>query len=383
MRKFSGITFTAARCACFFLLLLGGSACADIKTKMLLSAIQLPPGFTIDLFASGIPDARSMALSPSGVLFVGTRKAGSVYAVVDENGDHKADRVVTLLKGLEMPNGVALWDGDLYVAEVSRILRFQQIETNLENPPPAQVVYDQFPGERSHGWKFIRFGPDGKLYVPVGAPCNVCRNNNPVFSTITRINRDGSDFEIFAHGVRNSVGFDWHPQTGELWFTDNGRDFLGDNQPPDELNHAAMQGLHFGFPYCHGGTIADPQFGTEQSCDQFTPPAMALGPHVAALGLRFYTGRAFPALYHNQVFIAEHGSWNRTDRIGYRITLVRLQGNRAISYEPFATGWLLGDMAWGRPVDLEIMPDGSMLVSDDKSGAIYRIAYDPQSGGSN
>jgi glucose/arabinose dehydrogenase len=361
--------------ACSLMLLSGRPATADIKTKMLLSTIKLPPGFTIELFASGVPDARSMALSPDGVLFVGTRKAGAVYAVVDDDQDYEADRVITIAKGLNMPNGVALWDDDLYVAEVNRILRFAQIEANLEKPPTGLAVYRDFPRERSHGWKFIRFGPDGNLYVPVGAPCNVCRNNNPVFASITRINRQGGDFEIFAHGVRNTVGFDWHPQTGELWFTDNGRDFLGDDQPPDELNRAPMPGLHFGFPYCHGGTIADPQYGADQSCEQFTAPAMALGPHVAALGMRFYTGRTFPEPYHNQIFIAEHGSWNRTDKIGYQVSLVRLKGNQAVAYEPFATGWLLGDTAWGRPVDVEIMPDGSMLVSDDKNGAIYRIAY--------
>jgi glucose/arabinose dehydrogenase len=375
MRKYGAASFTLKLFACFYLLFSVNTAQADLKTKMLLSTIKLPPGFTIDLFASDVPDARSMTLSPDGVLFVGTRKVGAVYAVLDPDQDHKADQVITIAQGLNMPNGVALWDRDLYVAEVNRILRYEQIESHLEKPPVAQLVYNQFPSERSHGWKFIRFGPDGRLYIPVGAPCNVCNPNNPVFASITRINRDGGGFEIFASGVRNSVGFDWHPQTGDLWFTDNGRDFLGDDRPPDELNYAPMQGLHFGFPYCHGGTIADPQFGTEQSCDQFTPPAMALGPHVAALGMRFYTGGSFPAEYRNQIFIAEHGSWNRTDKIGYRITLVRLQGNRPVSYEPFATGWLLGDMAWGRPVDVEIMPDGSMLVSDDKNGAIYRIAY--------
>jgi glucose/arabinose dehydrogenase len=261
------------------------------------------------------------------------------------------------------------------VAEVHRILRFPKIETHLEKPGLPQVVYDQYPKDRAHGWKFIRFGPDGRLYVPVGAPCNVCKSDNPIYASITRLNRDGSGFEIFAHGVRNTVGFDWNPATGELWFTDNGRDWLGDDQPPDELNYAPIQGLHFGFPFCHGGIIADPEYGSARSCKQYTPPAMALGAHVAALGMRFYTGRMFPTNYRNQIFIAEHGSWNRSEKVGYRISLVKLSGNKAVSYEPFATGWLTGSLAWGRPVDLLVMPDGSLLVSDDKNGVIYRITY--------
>ena len=351
------------------------AAVAQIKVKMMLSAVKLPQGFAIRVYADQVPGARSMALSPSGVLFVGTRETGRVYAVLDQNRDMQADRVVTIAEGLNMPNGVALWNGDLYVAEVHRILRYPQIETRLNAPPKPEVVYDAFPRDRHHGWKFIRFGPDGKLYVPVGAPCNVCREDDPVYATITRMNRDGSAFEIFANGVRNSVGFDWHPRTGELWFTDNGRDWLGDDQPPDELNRAPVQGLHFGFPFCHGGTVSDPEFGSQHACDQFTPPAGTLGAHVAALGMRFYTGRMFPESYVNQIFIAEHGSWNRSHKIGYRLSLVRVAAGRALSYEPFAQGWLIGESAWGRPVDVEIMADGSLLVSDDQNGVIYRITY--------
>jgi glucose/arabinose dehydrogenase len=361
------------------IMLLSGAtqARSDLKTKMLLTAVQLPPGFKIAVYADNVPGARSMALSPSGILYVGTRTLGRVYAVIDQDHDYTADRVVSVASGLDMPNGVALWDGDLYVAEVHRILRFDQIDLNVDKPPKPEVIYDGFPDDHSHGWKFIRFGPDGRLYVPVGAPCNVCRPDNPVYATITRINRDGSDFEIFARGVRNSVGFDWHPVTGELWFTDNGRDGLGDDQPPDELNHAPVKGLDFGFPYCHGGIIADPEFGSEQSCTQFTAPALRLDAHVAPLGMRFYTGGMFPQLYDQQIFIAEHGSWDRSQKIGYRISMVTLKDNQAVSYEPFAQGWLIGDMAWGRPVDVEIMSDGSMLVSDDLNGAIYRISYEP------
>ena len=360
------------------LALIGASfsaAMAQIKVKMLLTGIQLPPGFTIDVYAEGVPGARSMALSPSGVLFVGTRQTGRVYAVVDQNQDMRADRIITIAEGLDMPNGVALWNGDLYVAEIHRIIRYPQIESRLAAPAKPELVYDRLPRDRHHGWKFIRFGPDGRLYVPVGAPCNICRRDDPVYASITRMNPDGSAFEIYANGIRNSVGFDWNPQTGELWFTDNGRDWLGDDQPPDELNRAETRGLHFGFPFCHGGIIADPEFGKMQNCDQFIPPAVRLDPHVAALGMRFYTGHMFPAGYLNQIFIAEHGSWNRSRKSGYRITLVRMEGNRVLSYEPFAQGWLVDENAWGRPVDVEVMADGSLLVSDDQNGVIYRIAY--------
>ncbi len=360
------------------LLLIGSHpAVADFKTKLMLGSIRMPPGFKIDLYADNVPEARSMALSPSGTLFVGTRKSGRVYAVLDQNGDRRADRVVTIAEGLTMPNGVALWEGDLYVAEISRILRYPRIEESLEKPPAAEVVFDRYPKERSHGWKFIRFGPDGRLYVPVGAPCNICQPEDPIFATITRINRDGSQLEIVARGVRNTVGFDWHPATGMLWFTENGRDWMGDDQPPDELNYAPEPGMHFGFPLCHGVSTADPEFGSPGDCDRYTSPAITLGPHVAALGMRFYTGRMFPIAYQDQIFIAEHGSWNRSSKTGYRVSLIRLQGDRAVSYEPFAQGWLLGDMAWGRPVDVEVMQDGSLLVSDDKVGAIYRIYYTP------
>ena len=348
---------------------------AGLKERTLMTAVQLPAGFDIHLYTDQVPNARSMALSPSGTLFVGTRIEGKVYAVVDSDGDLQADRVFTIADGLTMPNGVALWNGDLYVAEVHRILRFRQIEAHLEKPLPPEIVFDDYPTDDHHGWKFIRFGPDGKLYVPVGAPCNVCLRDEPIYASITRINRDGSGLEIYARGVRNTVGFDWHPVSGDLWFTDNGRDWMGDDQPPDELNRATMPGLHFGFPHCHGGTLADPQFGSSQSCEQFTPPAAALGPHVAALGMRFYVGRMFPDSYRGQIFIAEHGSWNRREKIGYRVMVARLRGDRVVSYEPFATGWLVGGAAWGRPVDVEIMRDGSLLVSDDKNGVIYRISY--------
>jgi glucose/arabinose dehydrogenase len=316
-----------------------------------------------------------MTLGDKGTLFVGTRRAGNVYAIVDGNGDYKADEVITLAAGLNMPNGVAFRDGSLYVAEVSRVLRFDDVEGRLKNPPKPAIVRDDFPTDKHHGWKFISFGPDGKLYIPVGAPCNVCEKSDERYSTIMRMNSDGRGLEIFAHGVRNTVGFDWHPATKELWFTDNGRDWLGDDRPPDELNHGPKKGMHFGFPYCHGGTIPDPDHGSKRRCKEFVPPAMQLGPHVAALGMRFYSGTMFPPEYRSQIFIAEHGSWNRTVPIGYRITLVRLDGNQAVQYEVFAQGWLKDGRAWGRPVDVLVMPDGSLLVSDDRADAIYRISY--------
>jgi glucose/arabinose dehydrogenase len=341
-----------------------------------LDTIKLPPGFAIDVFASGVDNARSLALGDNGTLFVGTRTAGKVYAIVDANRDHRADRVVTLASGWNMPNGVAFRDGALYVAEVSRVHRFDDIERTLDRPS-SRVINESFPTDRHHGWKFIAFGPDGWLYVPVGAPCNVCdrRAADRRYATIMRMKPDGSAPEIYAEGVRNTVGFTWHPATRALWFTENGRDMMGDDVPPDELNVTTRPGQDYGFPYCHGGTIPDPEFGKARPCADFVPPVQRLGPHVAALGVRFYTGTMFPPRYRHQVFIAEHGSWNRTKKIGYRVTLVRLEGDKAVSYEPFAEGWLQGERAWGRPVDVLVMPDGALLVSDDEADAIYRITY--------
>jgi glucose/arabinose dehydrogenase len=349
--------------------------CSVDAQTLPLEHIRLPPGFEISLYASGVEGARSMTLSPNGTLFVGTRSAGNVYAMVDRNTDHQADEVITLARGLSSPNGVAFRDGALYVAEVNRVLRFDDVERRLTGSSQPVVVSDQFPTDRQHGWKFIGFGPDGLLYVPVGAPCNICERNPDRYAVIMRLRPDGTNLETFARGIRNTVGFDWHPDTKELWFTDNGRDWLGDNSPPDELNHAPRPGLHFGFPYCHGERIPDPEFGSKRQCSGFTPPVQNLDPHVAALGMRFYTGTMFPESYRQQIFIAEHGSWNRTTPIGYRVTLVRLDNNRAVSYEPFAEGWLRDGRAWGRPVDVLVMPDGSLLVSDDQAGVIYRIAY--------
>ncbi len=355
----------------------GKLALPGFEKKISLDKIKLPPGFSISVFAKDVKNVRSMALSPSGVLYAGSRQEGKVYALRDTDGDYKVDEKKVIAAGLNMPNGVAFKDGDLYVAEVSRILRFPEIEQNLDKPATPEVIFDEYPEDTHHGWKFIAFGPDDRLYVPVGAPCNVCLEDNPVYATITSMKPDGTDLHIFASGIRNSVGFDWHPQTKELWFTDNGRDYLGDERPPDELNHASQKGLHFGFPFCHGSNIADPEFGEQKPCSEFTSPAASLAPHAAALGMRFYTGQMFPESYTSKIFIAEHGSWNRSQKIGYRISTVTLKNGTAGNYEVFAEGWLEGNNAWGRPVDVLVMPDGSLLVSDDYANAIYRITSQP------
>jgi len=367
--------FKIFRLACLLVLMCGLFMSVRLAggDELPLNNIKLPPGFEISIYAGNLPNARSMALSPKGTLFVGTLKEGKVYAVLSPGRENEAKKTVTVAQGLNMSNGVAFRNGALYVAEVNRVLRYDDIESHLNNPPKPVTVNDKFPKDRPHGWKFMAFGPDGLLYVPVGAPCNICEPDPNRYAVITRMKADGAGPEVFAQGIRNTVGFDWHPVTKELWFTDNGRDYLGDDVPPDELNHAPKQGLHFGYPYCHGGDIPDPEFGKNRSCSEFTPPAQKLGPHVAALGMRFYTGSMFPADYHNQIFIAEHGSWNRSTPIGYRVTLVQLDNNRAVSYKVFAEGWLQGNRAWGRPVDVLVMPDGALLVSDDEAGAIYRI----------
>src|SRR5215210_6606388 len=338
-----------------------------------IEKVKLPAGFHVSVFAE-MRGPRALAVSPGGTIFAGSM-GGSVYAMRDENKDGKADRVITVVSGLNTPNGVAFRDGSLYVAEINRVLRFDNVESKLESAGQPIVVSDKFPGDKHHGWKFIRFGPDGMLYVPVGAPCNVCDRGDP-YNAIWRMKLDGSGLEVFARGVRNTVGFDWHPVTKEMWFTDNGRDNLGDDTPGDELNRVSKAGLHFGYPFCHEGTIADPEFGAKRSCKEFEPPAQRLQPHAAAIGMRFYTGSQFPAAYKNSILIAEHGSWNRGAGLPYngnRLSVAHLDGNKVTRYEAFADGWLNGRVRWGRPADVENMPDGSMLVSDDTAGVIYRI----------
>ena len=346
----------------------------ELFDKYELNKIRLPAGFTISIFAE-VPDARSMCWGAKGTLFVGNRDRDKVYAVVDNNQDGQADKVYVIASGLNMPCGVAFRNGSLYVAEVSRILRYDNIETRLANPPTAFVVYDKLPKEKHHGWKFIAFGPDGKLYIPIGAPCNMCLPDS-MHACIARMNPDGTGFEVYARGIRNSVGFTWHPQSKELWFTENGRDNLGDNIPSCELNTAPHAGMHFGYPFCHEGDILDPEYGKGKNCNDYTPPAQKMGPHVAPLGLRFYTGKQFPAEYKDKLFIAQHGSWNRTIPIGYRVMMVTVNKNKVVKYEPFAEGWLQDNKkVIGRPVDIEMAGDGSLLISDDKQGVIYRVTY--------
>jgi glucose/arabinose dehydrogenase len=346
------------------------SAAADVND------LKLPAGFRIAVYAADVLNARQMALGPEGVVFVGSKAEGKVYAVVDRDGDHKADQVHVLARGLNQPSGVAFRDGALYVAAVNRVLRWRDIARNLAQPPEPEVVSDAFPSDAHHGWKFIAFGPDGRLYVPVGAPCNVCPPPGPLHATITRLDVAGGRPEVVARGVRNSVGFDFQPGTGQLWFTENGRDWLGDDQPPDELNRLTKPGEHFGFPHCNGEGVTDPDHNGGRACREFTAPARLLDPHVAALGMRFYTGTAFPEKYRGGIFIAEHGSWNRSSPVGYRVTFVKVEGGRATAYEPFVTGWLKGNTASGRPADVLVMPDGALLVSDDKAGRLYRISHD-------
>lgn len=352
------------------------AALSDYSKTLPLGKIKLPPGFKIEVFAE-VDNARSLAMSPSGIIYVGNRSNDKVYAVKDSDGDMKADKRWVIASGLDMPNGVAFKDGDLYVAEATRIIKFPGIENKLSDPGQPVVINDSYPKQEGHGWKYIAFGPDGKLYVPVGAPCNICEPKEDIYASITRINADGSGREIFAKGIRNTVGFTWHPQTKELWFTDNGRDMMGDDVPNCELNVATKSGMHFGYPYCHEGSVKDPDFGNKRPCSEFTPPVQKMGPHVAPLGLKFYTGNMFPQIYQNQLIVARHGSWNRSKKSGHDVVLVKLQGNKSLGLETFASGWLddATQKVWGRPVDVLLLPDGSLLVSDDQANVIYRISY--------
>ena len=344
---------------------------------------MLPAGFQADVFAEKVENARSMALGPQGTVFVGSQYAGKVHAVVDSDGDHKADKVVVIASGLDQPNGVAVRNGALYVATASRLLRFDDIEKHLDAPPPPVTVRDDLPNPKAgHTWKFIAFGPDDMLYMTVGAPCNVCLSP-PMVSAIVRMKPDGSGMEAFAEGVRNSVGFDWHPVTRELWFTDNGRDMLGDDVPNDELNIAPKAGLHFGFPYCHQGDVTDPEFGAQRACSTTEAPVQKLGAHVAAIGFTFYTGDMFPASYKNAAIIAQHGSWNRSTPSGYRVMAAKTDGRRVTGYEPLVEGFLPGaeggrgatKAATGRPVDVLQLPDSSILISDDRGNRLIRVSY--------
>ena len=362
-----------------FLLLAGFavSACAE-KAPEWMGKIKLPPGFHLSVYTDRTPNAHSLALGDDGTVYVGTINEGTVYALRDENQDGKADLALPIASGLNAPNGVAFLKGDLYIAEIHRIVKLKDIASHLSDPPKPEVVFDGYPKDRHHGWKYLRVGPDGKLYVPVGAPCNICLSEKEIYASLTRLDPDGKNFEIFARGIRNTVGFDWHPQTGELFFTDNGRDMLGDDIPPEELNSAPKAGMHFGFPFCHGGDIADPEFGKQRPCSEFAPPVWKFSAHVAPLGIRFYWGKQFPAQYQGQLFVAQHGSWNRSVPQGYQVVLVKFKDGKPIADEIFADGWLQANgEVLGRPVDILELADGSLLVSDDLKGVIYRIAYQP------
>jgi glucose/arabinose dehydrogenase len=346
------------------------------KNQAIIKQLRVPEGFELSIYADNVPNARSLTLGDHDIVYVGTGTEGKVFAVEDKNKDGIAENRYTLASNLNMPNGVAFKDDSLYVAEINRIIRFDKISQQLAEPPKPKVIYDQFPSDQHHGWKYLRFGPDNKLYTAVGAPCNICNPDKPIYTSIVRLNADGSDFEILARGIRNTVGFDWQPGTHALFFTDNGRDYLGDDLPPDELNQWSVKGEHFGYPFCHAGYVSDPEFGDSKKCHQFKAPAWQFKAHVAPLGLRFYQGSQFPENYRNQLFVAQHGSWNRTKPDGYRIALVSFNQNKPVSEQIFIDGWLAKeDKIIGRPVDILEMPDGSLLISDDSLGVIYRVQY--------
>ena len=341
-----------------------------------LDQLTLPKGFHIAVYSDQVPNAREIALGAKGTVFVGSNDAGKVYALTDPSGDGTAVKVRVIASGLQLPVGVAFRNGDLYVSAVSKIVVLRDIENHLDNPPQPEVITDKLPTETHHGWKFIAFGPDGKLYVPIGAPCNIC-DPGPDHGKLIRMNADGSGWQDVARGIRNTVGFDWQPANKQLWFTDNGRDLMGDDMPSDELNHITKPDEHFGYPYCHQGDTLDPEFGKGKNCKDYTPPALKLGAHVASLGMRFYEGKQFPAGYKGAIIVAEHGSWNRSKKSGYRVMTVRLQGAKVASYEPLITGFMQDEKVWGRPADVQPLPDGSLLVSDDLAGAVYRVTYKP------
>jgi glucose/arabinose dehydrogenase len=353
----------------------GLSSAAD--SADLLAKLRVPEGFRLTIFADDLPNARSMARADNGVVFVSTGSRGEVFALEDANHDGQAETRYRVAEGLYLPNGVAFKDKTLYVAEVNRIVRFDDILNKLAHPPKPEVIFDTLPSDKHHGWKYLRFGPDGKLYTAVGAPCNICKPPKPIYTSLIRLNRDGSGFEVLASGIRNTVGFDWEPDSHDLYFTDNGRDLLGDDVPPEELNKwSGKLGEHFGYPYCHGGTIADPEFGKEKLCTEFSAPALTFNAHNAPLGLRFYQGKKFPLVYKNQLFVALHGSWNRSIPDGYKVVLVKFNNGKPVASEDFIDGWLTAKAeVLGRPVDILELADGSLLISDDHAGLIYRLDY--------
>ena len=347
-----------------------------------LDKLHLPPGFSISIYAE-VENARQLALGRNGTVFVGSFRAGKVHALVNPDNAATASRVIKIADNLTFPSGIAYRDGDLYIAAVNRVLRLENIDQAVAANvlPLPQVVTDQLPADKHHGWKFIDFGPDGLLYIPVGAPCNICEREAPYASIQTLdVTDPEATLQPYALGVRNSVGFDWHPQSGVLWFSDNGGDMLGDDIPPDELNRAPERGLHFGYPYYHAGDIPDPTFKTPRPMTDFVGPAGRLGAHVAPLGVNFYRGKQFPKRYRNQLIVAEHGSWNRSEEaghVGYRLMSATIEDGRVTDYHPLVSGWLQNNQGWGRPVDTLTLADGSLLISDDRANVVYRLSYSP------
>jgi glucose/arabinose dehydrogenase len=341
--------------------------------KLPLDKLKVKPGFKIEVYAAGVPNARTLRLGDKGTVFVSSRVQDKVHAIVTKDGKRELKVVAS---GLHRPNGIALHKGTLYIAELSQISKIEKIEDNLDNPPKPVVIYDDLPKDEAHGWKFLTIGPDDKLYFQVGAPCNICMPS-PAHAQIRRINLDGSGAEVVARGIRQIVGMDFSPITKQLYFTENSRDWLSEDIPEEKLNRLTQPGKdNFGYPFCHQGNIADQEFGWGHSCDEFTKPIALLGPHTAALGMRFYTGNTFPSEYRNAIFIARHGSWNRTKKIGGDIVVARLSEDGAVkSIEPFITGFIENNNYVGRPADVEFVKDGSMLISDDFNGAVYRVTY--------
>lgn len=354
-------------------LLLLGLTTAPAIAKNILDELTVAPGFEISLFADDVENARQLAVSKKGIVYVGSRKAGNVYALIDHNSDGVADKKMLVAQGLNMPSGLAIKDGDLYVGEVHRIIRFKNIDTQLKKPK-FEILYDALPSERHHGWKFLRFAPTGELIIPVGVPCNICAEDDR-FGRIFALDVETKQIKTIAKGVRNTVGFDFHPATQALWFSDNGRDMMGDDIPPDELNRATQEGEHFGFPYVHAGAIIDPEFGKGKNIADYTSPALTLPAHVAPLGIHFYNGKQFPASYKQQLFVAEHGSWNRSKKSGYKVGLATIEVGRVTKYTPFITGFMKNEITFGRPVAFAELGDGSLLVSDDYANVIYRVSY--------
>ena len=351
------------------------AAVSTAHAALPVDSLRLPDGFHISVAADALRSPRQISLADDGTLFVGST-SGEVTALRDADGDGRFETRHRIAGNLRLPAGVAFHDGDLYVSAVSRILRYPDISTRLADPGEPQTVTDALPSDGHHGLKHIAFGPDARLYVPIGAPCNVC--DRAGYARLTSMSADGKDVRVEALGIRNTVGFDWQPGSGQLWFSDNGRDWLGDDSPDDEINRVSRRGEHFGFPYCHAGGVRDPEFGDGRDCAEYTAPVFGLGAHVASLGIHFYRGERFPERYRGALFIAEHGSWNRSRKVGYRVVVMRFENGEAQSPEVFASGWLDGEHNWGRPVALTESADGDLLLSDDQAGVIYRIRYDAQ-----